>query len=135
MKGVDCRLRECMKKQQISSRGIKPGRPSAITIELDEPTRLVLDGWLHRQKTPFGLVKRVQAILSLSQGDGFFATARQVGLTERHVRSWARRFLEQGPQGLYDRPRSGRNPLFPPGVALYAVNLTCEQPDQPAGSL
>ena len=37
------------------------GRPSAITIELDEPTRIILNGWLQRQKTPFGLVKRVQA--------------------------------------------------------------------------
>lgn len=112
-----------------------PGRPSALKIELDEPTRIVLDGWLQRQKTPFGLVKRVQAILSLSQGRSFIATAKQVGLTERHVHSWARRFVEQGPQGLYDRPRSCRKPLFEPSVALYAVKLACERPDKHGRSL
>src|SRR6266496_3243511 len=87
LRAVGRRLREGMNKQYISSGGNMPGRSSAITIELDEPTRIVLDGWLQRQKTPFGLVKRVQAILSLSQGHGFIATARHVGLTERHVHS------------------------------------------------
>src|SRR6266496_3400059 len=135
LRAVGRRLREGMNKQYISSGGNMPGRSSAITIELDEPTRIVLDGWLQRQKTPFGLVKRVQAILSLSQGHGFIATARHVGLTERHVHSWARRFVEQGPQGLYDRPRSGRKPLFEPSVALYAVKLACEWPDQHGRSL
>lgn len=112
-----------------------PGRPSAIKINLNEQTRMVLHGWIQRQKTPFGLVKRAQAILSLSQGHSFIATAKHVGLTERHVHSWARRFVEQGPAGLYNRPRSGRKPLFEPSVALYAVKLACEQPDQHGRSL
>ena len=63
------------------------GRPSAIKIELDEQTRIVLHGWIHRQKTPFGLVKRAQAILNLSEGCSFTATAKHVGFTERHVHS------------------------------------------------
>src|SRR5258708_20458633 len=105
-----------------------PGRPSTLKIELDEPTRIVLDGWLQRQKTPFGLVKRIQAILSLSQGRSFIATAKQVGLTERHVHSWARRFVEQGPQGLYALPPSGPNPLFEPSVPFSPLTLTCAPP-------
>src|SRR5260370_38165081 len=83
------------------------GQPSAIKIELDEQTRIVLDGWLHRQKTPLGLVKRVQALLSLSQGRSFIATARHVGLPERHVHPWARRAGGAGSQGVYRRPRIG----------------------------
>ncbi len=112
-----------------------PGRPSAIKIELDERTRIILHEWIHRHKTPHDLVKRTLAILNLSQGRSFIATARHVGLTERHVRTWARRFVEQGPQGLYDRPRSGRRPLFPPSVALYAVKLAGAQPEQHGRSL
>src|SRR6266702_7403734 len=95
----------------------------------------MLSGWVHRQKTPLGLAKRAQAILRLSEGQSFTATAKHVGLTERHVHSWARRFLKLGLQGLYDRPRSGRKPLFPSSVALYAVKLACEQPEQYGRSL
>ncbi len=49
--------------------------------------------------------------------------------------SWARRFLEQGIVGLYEKPRSGRPPLFPPEVALSVVKLACERPDAVGRSL
>ncbi len=33
---------------------------------------------------------------------------------ERHLRKWARRFIEQGVAGLYDSQRPGRPPVFSP---------------------
>ncbi len=62
-------------------------------------------------------------------------TARQVGLSEFHLRKWARRFCELGIAGLRARPRSGRPPVFPPEVALYVVKLACERPDKFGRSL
>lgn len=90
------------------------GRRSAIHIAVDEPTRSTLRSWLRKQKTPVALAKRARAVLLLADGHSFAATARQVELRERHVRKWALRFVAQGIEGLYDKKRPGRKPVFPP---------------------
>jgi len=91
------------------------GRHSAISIAIDDHTRATLTGWLRKQKTPVSLAKRAQAMLLLADGQTFAATARQVGLRERHVRKWALRFVAQGIEGLSDKKRPGRRPVFSPG--------------------
>jgi hypothetical protein len=104
------------------------GRRSAIYIAVDDQTRATLEGWLRRQKTPLGpsaklrtgLAKRARAILllryrSMAEGQSFAATARRVGLRERHVRKWALRFAARGIEGLSDKKRPGRPPVFSPG--------------------
>ena len=91
------------------------GRRSAIHLEVDDQTRATLTQWLRRQKTPMSLAKRAQAILLLADGQPFTATARHVGLRERHVRKWALRFVASGIDGLYDIQRPGRRPVFSPG--------------------
>jgi hypothetical protein len=96
------------------------GRRSAIYIAVDDQTRATLEGWLRRQKTPVGLTKRARAILllryrSMAEGQSFAATARRVGLRERHVRKWALRFAARGIEGLSDKKRPGRPPVFSPG--------------------
>jgi hypothetical protein len=53
-------------------------------------------------------------MLLLADGHSFAATARQVELRERHVRKWALRFVAAGIEGLYDKPRPGRKPVFSP---------------------
>jgi hypothetical protein len=91
------------------------GRKSALHIAIDDPTRAILAGWLRRQKTPVGLAKRAHAILLLADGQTFATTARQVGMRERHMRKWALRFLARGIEGLSDKKRPGRRPVFSPG--------------------
>jgi hypothetical protein len=94
------------------------GRPSHLKVEIDEHTRTTLEGWLRRQKIPAGLATRARAMLLLAQGQPYTHTAAQVGLAERHVRKWAKRFVAEGIAGLSDRPRPGRRPVFPPGGGL-----------------
>ncbi len=62
------------------------GRRSTLRIQMDDPTRVTLQGWLHRQKTTNGLARRARAILLLEQGQTYLHTASQVGLAECHVR-------------------------------------------------
>ena len=90
------------------------GRHSAIHIEMNDPTRATLTGWLRQQKPPVGLAKRARALLLLAEGSSLAATARQVELRERHVRTWALRFATQGMDGLSDKKRPGRQPVFSP---------------------
>ncbi|MBW4691781.1 MAG: helix-turn-helix domain-containing protein [Lyngbya sp. HA4199-MV5] len=77
-----------------------------------------MESLLRRQKTPVGLAKRARAILLLAERERFNQTAERVGLGERHLRKWARRFLAQGVEGLQDRPRPGRVPVSPPSSRL-----------------
>jgi hypothetical protein len=56
--------------------------------------------------------------LLLAGGYSFAATARQVELRERHVRKWALRFVTYGIDGLYDKKRPGRQPVFSPGGGI-----------------
>jgi transposase len=74
-------------------------------------------------------------MLLLADGSSFAATARQVELRARHVRKWALRFATQGLDGLLDKKRPGRQPVFSPAVALYVVKLACERPDVVGRSL
>src|SRR5262249_46980217 len=111
------------------------GRHSAIHMAMDDHTRATLSGWLRRQKTPVGLAKRARAMLLFAAGHTFAATARQVELRERRVRKWALRFVASGIEGLSDKKRPGRRPVFSPAVALYVVKLGCERPDVVGRSL
>ena len=90
------------------------GRRSAIHIVVDDSTRATLSGWLRKQKTPAALAKRARSVLLLADGHSFAATSRQVELRERHVRKWALRFVARGIEGLYDKKRPGRKPVFFP---------------------
>ena len=86
------------------------GRRSALSIEMTDQTRTTLQSWLHRQKIAHGQARRARAMLLLEQEQTFVQTAQWVGMTESHVRKWARRFLEEGVVGLYEKPRPGRTP-------------------------
>jgi len=90
------------------------GRPPAVTIEVSAAARQVLEGWLRATTPPMGLARRARVILLLADGETYIGTAGRVGLGERHVRKWVLRFLAHGPEGLHDRPRPGRSPVFPP---------------------
>ena len=114
---------------------IMPGRRPTRVIQIDDLTRIALERWGHRQKTPVGLVRRARAMLPLEQGDTYVHTAKYVGLTEYHIRKWAKRFCEYGVSGLCEKPRSGRPPVFAPEVALHVVKLACGRPDHTGSSL
>jgi hypothetical protein len=90
------------------------GRKTALIVRMDDATGEQLLSWLRATKTPVGPAKRAWAMLLLADGASYAATARQVDLRERHVRKWAKRFLRDGPAGLFDAKRSGRPPIFSP---------------------
>ena len=90
------------------------GRWTTLKVRMSDEHREQLLSWLRAQKTPVGLAKRAWAMLLLADGQRYAATARQVGLAERHVRKWAKRFLRDGPTGLLDKKRPGRKPVFSP---------------------
>ena len=90
------------------------GRKTALIDTLTDTQREELESWLRRTTTPWGLARRAQAILLLGAGATFTATAKKIGMRERHIRKRAKRFLRKGIDGLCDGKGRGRKPVFSP---------------------
>lgn len=80
------------------------------------------------------LAERAQIVLAWLEGTSQRGVARRFGTTPRRVRRWCQRALEEGPEGLVDRPRSGapvRAPraraaaAFACGASTYEVARRC----------
>jgi len=91
------------------------GRKTALAISLTEAERAELERWVRCSSMAAGLVRRARMILAVTDGATLVEAARQTGVTERIVRRWCGRFLQDRLPGLSDRPRSGRPPVFSPG--------------------
>jgi hypothetical protein len=90
------------------------GRKSALTIVLTPSDRAEIERWQRSTTGPAGLARRGRILLLLEQGMTLKDTAQRCGLSIRHVRKWAERFLRHGLAGLRDKPRPGRKPVFSP---------------------
>src|SRR5262245_2811957 len=90
------------------------GRKSQLVVTLSPEERHHLEYRLRCTTTPLGLARRCRAVLAVADGLTLVRAARQVGLTEKHVRNWVQRFLAQRLEGLKDRPGRGRKPAFSP---------------------
>lgn len=84
------------------------GRRTALTIQMSQQSRLTLQRWLQRRKTVVGRAKRARGMLLLEQGYSYTHTAKWIGMTERNLRKWAKRFHEHGVLGLDEKPRDFR---------------------------
>tara|TARA_B110000014_G_scaffold216040_1_gene169981 strand:- start:294 stop:653 length:360 start_codon:yes stop_codon:yes gene_type:complete len=90
------------------------GRTSGVVIELSEQQRVELEQMLRSRSVKAGLQKRCRAVLAIADGMTFRKATTVVGMTDKHLRKWCRRFLERGIDGLNDLPGRGRKPAFSP---------------------
>lgn len=90
------------------------GRKTSLHVILTAEERDRLEQRLRRTTTSLGLARRCRAILGVADGLPLVEVARLVDLTEKHVRKWVLRFLDDRLDGLYDRPGRGRKPVFSP---------------------
>ena len=90
------------------------GRKTSFTIQLPAAHLQELEHWLRSTTLQQGLARRARLLLLLHHGQTLKAAAQTAGLTVRNARTWAKRYLGQGLQGLADRPGRGRKPVFSP---------------------
>lgn len=90
------------------------GRKTQFSVVLSALQRAELERWQRATTLPVGLVRRARVLLLLADGETLGNAARMAGLTVRNARKWALRFLERGIEGLEDKPRPGRKPVFSP---------------------
>lgn len=62
---------------------------------------------MRRRSTAQSLAQRSRIILACAEGHSIMEVSRRLGVTADMVRTWRRRFLERGLDGLSDEPRPG----------------------------
>ena len=90
------------------------GWETPIRIELGEVERAELETMTRSHSIAHGLVVRATIILGVAAGRSLSEVGREVRRGRRIVRKWAQRFCRKRMAGLFDEPRAGRPPVFPP---------------------
>ena len=91
-----------------------PRIKTARQIELSADQRDELNHYTRATTVPAGLARRARIVLMAASGKPIREIARLVGVQRNVVRKWLDRFRKHGCDGLYDLPRPGREPVFPP---------------------
>jgi transposase-like protein len=93
------------------------GRTTSLTIRLTPIQRRTLLAWQRATTISAGRARRGRIILLVAEGVSITDIAVTVGISRRFVYKWVQRFLEQGVEGLTDKPRPGYHRV-PPTPAL-----------------
>src|SRR6266516_2217234 len=100
------------------------GRTTALTIRLTPAERRTLVAWQRATTFSAGRARRGRIILLVADGVPIAHVAATVGISRRFVYKWVQRFLEQGVEGLTDKPGRGyrRVPRQPVLTEPHAVS-------------
>ncbi|MER5995766.1 IS630 family transposase [Streptomyces viridosporus] len=84
----------------------RPG-PKIPPLSVTDAQRAVLEGWVRRRSTAQALAQRSRIVLECAEGHSIMEVSRRLQVSPDTVRTWRRRFLERGLDGLSDEPRPG----------------------------
>jgi hypothetical protein len=84
------------------------GRKTSLTIRLTPAERRTLVVWQRATTIPAGQARRARLLLLLADGMTITDAAATVGLSRRHTYKWIQRFVQEGLEGLQDKPRRDR---------------------------
>src|ERR1043166_2644202 len=75
--------------------------------------------------------RRAQAVREVIKGQRLQTVSETFAFTYSALRKWVYRFAHQGPQGLVDRPRSGRPPKVTCALEKHPTPLVDDDPLAP----
>jgi hypothetical protein len=84
------------------------GRKTSLTVRLTPADRQTLRAWQRSTRIPAGLARRGRMLLLLADGRTITEIAAAVGMSRRHTYKWIERFVQEGLEGLADRPTQRR---------------------------
>jgi hypothetical protein len=88
------------------------GQKTSVVIEITPKQKQILSAWQRSTTIRSGLAKRGRIILMLADGASISHISRTVDIQRRFIYKWAKRFLDHGIDGLYDKAGRGRKPFF-----------------------
>ena len=81
-------------------------KPNKYEIEPEQVEEL--RALLRKGSTPQNIAKRARIVLSSAEGKSIVEVCGETSAAKLTVRTWRKRFLEEGVDGLKDLPRSGQ---------------------------
>jgi len=107
-----------------------PGPKPKYPIQLLENEESELRQLVRSRKAPRGKVMRASIVLAAHDHPDWSnqQIARDVGCSDRVVRTWRRRWVES--KSLEDLPRPGAPRRFSPEVRAEATALACSRPKE-----
>jgi len=98
--------------------------------DLTDQEQTSIERLAHSRTAPARLVERCRIIWYASQQLRVPAIAKRVGLNERTVRMWFKRFQTHGLSGLNDAPRSGRPVTYTGDVVAEVIATALSDPQK-----
>ena len=97
-------------------------------VEIGGADRRQLEAWLRSHSTAQALATRARIVLGSGAGESIRALAGRLGVTERTICLWRRRYREVGLAGLRTLPRSGRPRAITPAKERAVLSATLRKP-------
>ncbi len=102
--------------------------PEAREVRVSRKERRVLEA---RCRSPVTLqrdLKRARIVLLAAAGRSTRSIAKEVGVQPRIVSLWRRRFADEGLEGLLDKPRPGKEPVYTKATGKRILGLLDQPP-------
>jgi len=99
---------------------------------LNDEERMKIDRLTRAHAAPIRLVHRARIIQLAADGMRVPAIAEQLGVSEKMVRLWLKRFAAAGVDGLDDAPRSGRPATYAEDVRSRVIAKARGLPPKPS---
>jgi transposase len=96
-------------------------------IVLSEEERSTLERWSRRPTSSQALALRCRIVLACADGGHIYQVAEGLGLNDKTVSKWRRRFLEGRLDGLHDEPRPGAPRLIGDDAVETVIVKTLEE--------
>ena len=100
-----------------------------LNLRFPEDALPTLDTFLKQTKEA-RVFRRAQAVREVVKGQRLQTVSETLAFTYSALRKWVYRFVHQGPQGLVDRPRSGRPPKVTCELEQHLNRLVDQDPLQ-----
>src|ERR1700674_1638376 len=105
--------------------------PEAREVHLSRKDRKVLEACCRSPVTLQRDLKRARIVLLAAAGRSTRSIAKEVGLQPRIVSLWRHRYADHGLEGLQDKPRPGKQPIYTKATDKRILRLLDKPP--PAG--
>src|SRR3977135_2645498 len=104
--------------------------PEAREVHLPKKDRKVLEACCRSPVIFQRDLKRARIVLLAAAGRSTRSIAKEVGVQPRIVSLWRQRFADHGLEGLKDKPRPGKEPIYTKATDKRIVALLDKPPQK-----
>lgn len=98
-------------------------------VNLTEEEKETLNRIINKRTSPQGLATRARIVLLADKMKSTDEIMRMLSVNRKTVIKWRRKFIEKKLDGLKDKPRSGRKPIYDQRVVTKLISKTLESPE------